>query len=545
MALAASSASAHMFGWFPGSSSDTPESGDRIAIVNLHLSQIIGPTNGFVYTDESAGADPLPPTFSPDGVWAYMIVGGDEASGESKDAHLYVFHANEVHAQLEAGHTPTYRQKIAIPATSSSAVEPTGICVSPTGDKLVITDAQYDKIHVFNIHADGAQEGLVDGASLVSLNTPSDPTPPWIKLDGSKAYVCTSREYSGTDVETEAQLHVIDLAQSPAVLAKSIDIPSPAQGSGILGLVKTIPVSTCAFQMKAGAPYSVQQPAGTTVDGIDTDNYLYVFSGFAGFRAKTTFPVASTLTLNDPFRVYKLDTATDLLTEDGNPLAEITPTTNQVTFPPLIHVYRTGHGSTLIHAGGTTMFEEGGTVRTFTPQDDNYVALYGMLEPAANWYFFGSVAGAQGEGLAIGSYVPLSTSSGLYRASGHSITGGTIAHRYTASRSMTTVLGFVTGRVILGCTDGFFGMDVPGIGNQTVSRKTQVVLYSNTSNTAQTLDLNLVAGAYGQQPVGVIPTAASQVVDHLLGRTKLGVGGDMGHDGRLDSADIYPLTIID
>ena len=66
---------AHYYGWLPGSSTDSPQSGNRIAIVNLHTNATAGPTNGFQFTTESAEVDPLPPTFSPDGT--YMSVAHD------------------------------------------------------------------------------------------------------------------------------------------------------------------------------------------------------------------------------------------------------------------------------------------------------------------------------------------------------------------------------------------------------------------------------------------------------------------------------------
>ncbi|HNM46087.1 MAG TPA: hypothetical protein PKH51_03645 [Candidatus Sumerlaeota bacterium] len=552
---------AHYYGWLPGSSTDSPQSGNRIAIVNLHTNATAGPTNGFQFTTESAEVDPLPPTFSPDGTYAYLAVGGAEKPGVSRDGFVYVFNANEVHRELEIGDgTPTTLQKIQLPSVNGiNAVRPTGITISPANNKVIVTDAQFNRVYIWSTISSGPNRGTLDLASQVVLTTPSAPSAAWINKNGTRAYYCTNQVSDGVSVTVQPQVHVVDLtAPTPFVIA-SVPVPSPTQGPGAFGAIKTIPFTSCSFILKAGAVYTVAQPPGDPEDTIDSDALLYIFSGYAGFSGEL---LGSQVTLNDPFNIYKLDTATNTLTADGNPRLTVTPAATQVTFPPLLSVYRSGHGSTMIQAAGTTRFEDedGAPIRTLTPSNDNYVLLNGMLEPEANWYYFGSVSGTDGTALISGTYQPLETTSGFYRVSGHSVLNSTVSFQAGSvrQRSMTALVGFtpyVAGGssirydLTVASADGFFGFNIPNGANVSTARKTQIQrfrLNNVLSYQPQLIQLDIMAGGYTQQPIGKVPLGSQgrlDIANHLLGIHKLGLGADVNHDTVIDATDIEYLIL--
>ncbi|MCC6548287.1 hypothetical protein IT570_14080 [Candidatus Sumerlaeota bacterium] len=559
---AAPSAFAHYYGWLPGSSTDSPESGNRIAIVNLHTNAPAGPSNGFQFTDESAGADPLPPTFSPDGTYAYVLVGGVESPGASLNAFVYVFNANDVNHEVENFNpAPPTLQKITIPTDNvDDAVEPTGITMSPANNKVIVTEGAFNKVYIWSTITSGPNRGQLDDANRTVINTVNSPSSAWISKNGTRAYFCTNQVLDDGDLLVQSKVHVVDLTlPTPAIIA-SVDIPAPTQGpGGFGGAIKTVPFASCAFELKAGAAYTVAQPPGDPEDTIQSDAILYIFSGYAGFSGKL---LGNPVVLNDPFNVYKFDTATNTFTADGNPRFSVTPGATQVTFPPLLSVYRTGHGSTNIQAAGSTRFEdeEGNEPKTIAPTNSDYLFLNGMLTPNGSQFYFGSASGADGTSLLLGTYSPLQQTSSFYNIGGHAavtnIPSLAPSTNGTTQRSLTTIVGFtpyVSGAgtllydMIVAATDGFFGFNVPNGTDVSVPRKTQVLRYRLQNSTVQsTINLDIVAGAYTQQPIGKVPLGSAgrvEIANHLLGIQKLGLGSDVNHDTVIDATDISYLAL--
>lgn len=520
------------YAWIPGSSADTPETGNKMVIVDLGARTPIGLPGGFVFTDESEGADPLIPTFSPNGDRAYIVAGGDEDLPAPRPGHLYVFDTAAAIGLLESLRAaPTAMQKIVITPDSDSAVEPIAITMSPAGNKVVVTESEYDKIYVYTVLGDGT----LDDDNKTVLASGGDPSPAWIKNDGTRAYFCTSRVYSGTNVTQEAKLKVIDLTANPPAIIATIDVPSPTQGGGILlGLVKSIPVTTCAFAVPAGANNTVVQPP--EVDAAD-DSELYIFSGFAGFLAKVTSPISQTFVLNDPFNIYKLNTATNQLTNGGSPIRTVTPGSSQVTFPPLIHAYQIGVAPFAEHAAGTHFKRPNGTLDTFIPSSNDYILLFGLAERTGTHLYIGSIAGANGNELVNGNYVPLQQTSNIYKARIHTTRkdNRTLPPLFATQRSMSVPLGFTSDSMVIGATDGFFVFDVPSGGNAAVARKT-LLYFLTLSNDAVSvpLDLGIVAGAYAQQPVPAAPE--NNILAQLLGSETSAF--DINGDGIVDAADL-------
>ena len=103
MAIGAA-AFAQPYGWVPGSTVDSPKSGNKMCIVDLSNGDLLTDPEGWQFTTDSAGADPLIPGFSEDGSIAYVLVGGDHDVDPT--GHIYVFETEPVISALRADETP-------------------------------------------------------------------------------------------------------------------------------------------------------------------------------------------------------------------------------------------------------------------------------------------------------------------------------------------------------------------------------------------------------------------------------------------------------
>ncbi len=532
-ALSVVSVQAQPYGWVLGSSADSPnETGNKLALVDLGTGALVGPSGGVTFTTESGGADPLVPTFWRDGSRAYILVGGDEDLPPPRNGHLYVFDSQAVRTAVAASSTPSFLQKVTFVATSDSAIEPTGVTISPTHNYGIVTESEYNTVFVIPMTANGT----FNTANATLISTTSDPSPAWINNAGTRAYFCESRVYSGNTVLTDAVVKVINLENNPPNVVATVNVPPPNQGAGILGILKTIPVTTCAFPVPAGAIHTIVQPPETDVAD---DSELYIYSGYAGFVGKSTIPFPQNIALSDTWRVYRLNTSDNTL-DGGTHIAEVSQSSALVAFPPLVHPFRKDNGSTISHVAGTIILKPNDSWDDIEPQDPwDEAFLFGLMNESEDSLFIGTVSGANIDSLITGTYQPLHTTSNVYRQVLNGATLGALTPVASTDRSMTVVAGFTTDRVVLVATDGFFVFTVPGAGDATVSRKTQVALLNPSSSTiTNTIDTGLVAGAYAQQPLGV-PAGVNEVVKKLLDQPA--TASDDNGDGIIDAADIRSL----
>jgi len=500
------------YGWVPGSSADSTDSGNRIAVVDLGAQTILGPNNGFVFTSESSGADPLVPGFSPDGSKIYILVGGD--SDVNIDGHLYTFDTASVISKLESQQnvTPTdAEQKIVLEVTeqgADDALEPVALAVTPDGSKLVMTETRYQQFFSWDIEADG----LIDESSEEVIDLSADPSPPWTNNAGTRAYFCTQL-VQGTNTkqdDTPPQLRIVDLTQDPPAQVAQIDVPPPPQGSGFQD-INTIPFATVAFPQEEGTNYTAMQPPG--IQHAD-DSELYIYSGYIGFEGtiEQAFPkqLVIPFSLSDPFRIYKVDTATEDFTTDGNPWRDENdiPGDADLLFAPLVHSFVSALHGQWTNAGSQVYFppnDDPAEAVDESNDNEDLILAYGVMDPGGTGFYHGSLQGIDGNAfLGTGQLTLKDGPSGIYR---YDVPAGTAPKQATQlvevgtiDRSLTLVVGFAGDNVVVGASDGLFLLPTGEDTDASVETDSIIGIYDPGQDNLTEIQLGLVAGAYGQQP---------------------------------------------
>jgi hypothetical protein len=284
-------------------------------------------------------------------------------------------------------------------------------------------------------------------------------------------------------------------------------VPAPTQGPGISfgsESVKTLPWVACGFTVPAGSNTTLVPPPATAVD----DSVLHIYSGYVGFQIYSPgFPPvvpATRLFLNDPFNLYQLDTASGDLLNSGAPVKEFTPASDQETFSPFIHSFKRANGDVHTNVSSTVLYEPNDTTKVVDAADPDLVLTFGQMGPGDSAMYFGSMSAADALSAAVNrTYSPVQQTSDVYKYSiGNAAKGAATALTSVATvqRSLSLVLGFANGKVVIGGQDGFLLLPTPEI-SQGSSRDTQILLLDPATNNVTTTQLELVAGSYGQQPL--------------------------------------------
>lgn len=561
--LICSGAGAAPYAWIPGSTADSPKTGNRAAVVDLSAEIVIGPADGFTFVADREGHDPFLPAFSPDGAFAYIATGGD-ANTDDPDGYIYVFNTAQAIDALRAGATALSPiQTITIPAQGEDAVEPSSLVFPPAGGRLYYTDASYERLYGFNVAADGTL-----APAFTITNTGNRPSPLWVTNDGTVGYYCTQPRDEGGGTFSTPEVKAVNLVATIPGIVASIPVPLAPQGEpeGIPGVytVSTVPAVTCVFRQMASSPYTAQQPSAVL---HADDSELLVFAGYAGFLARVQAIGTSDFHLSDPFRIYRVETATNQLLDGGSFARQVDPASDQVTFPPLIHPWETGSGN-FDHVAGSTIFPPQEQEQRILPPAETHLLFYGQVPTADGDLLAGSVAGLQitaslGGGIGFGlasdeSYIVRYNIPEAGEGEGP-ITPDTVA---TVNRPLVVPVGSVAGKMVFGAADANFLLDIPVEDGQGLPAEfnTRLVFLEPGGLAPRFLDLGFAAGGYAQQPLGgaqptptitatptVTPTATpgpveSVVVNALLGTESATLALDRNQDGRLDAADIGPGT---
>lgn len=533
--LTVGSAFGQPYGWIPGSSADAPsETGNRMVVVDLGAEAVVGGVqfaDGFLFTTEPGGADPLVPTFSPDGSLVYVLVGGDAdklalSPPEPPHGHMYVFNTADVIAKLKAGTEPGPADalqaiEIRVPEEDGTntgyrddPLEPVGQAITPDGTKLVMTEAGYDRFYIWDLDQDGLFQTASDSegtfmapAGETILPDYDDPSPPMILNDGSKAYFTTQLVEQGSKTAQATPPMVVSVNMSTESEIAKIAVPPPDQGTSIQG-INTIPYASVSFEQSGGANYTAFDLAGTP---HADDSTLYIYSGYIGFSGTVEitdpFPISVPFSLSDPFRIYTLDTAADTLDsgpgENGSLYDENgIPGSAEPIFAPLASVFGNSSGEEDIHAGSAVYIPFSGPIQAWVPDNSDLMLSFGVRASNGIW-FVGSLQEIDGNAVI--------TSGGLRLKDGPStlymydpsakIAQTTLGAVHAIDRSLTFPLGFVGDKLMFGSTDNLFLLPVGEDADATTDTDT-ILAFADISGTGQVneLPLQIAAGAYAQQP---------------------------------------------
>ncbi len=521
------------YGWFTGSTARAEsKTGDRVVIVDLSDGSTVTPTDGWDFADFSPGSDPNVPGFSPDGRFVYLINGGD-GNVDQPSGYIYVFDTSEVlgaFAQRSVPGDPI--QIVELPSVDEDAIEPVGLTVAPQGDRVYLTEAKEENLHVWNVNADGSL------SAVNKIPTGGSPTPFWLSSNGDRGWFVVQP----TVENPTAQLKEVGLRITPPAITKTINLPLPAPTDE-----QALPLAFCGFPMAPGAsvttvPPSDQAPAD--------DTYLYISAGWNGFRVESFL---GTSYINGPVNVYRYDTVMGALSPKGAPVQTVTPGETQVTFPTLVQSYETENAGNYTHTAGSAMVHNSAAgmdsvhdTLVMPNADENSLLLgFGMLADFTEKFFISSLSAADGLSfLTSSTYQPVRDDSILfsYGLPGNDL-GGDIALDavVTIPRPLSVVLGFVNvanqvPRVVVIGSDTFFLVRFEGVGTAPTLRDSLCLLVDPASGSMIETDLELVAGAYAEQP---LPTTSSpdEVLLALLG-TGPATGNDLNADSIVDAADV-------
>ena len=521
------SLSAQPYGWLMGSTADTPKTGDKIVIVDLGNGTTVSPAAGWQYTNHSAGADPTAPSFNPDGSVAYVIVGGD-GNASQPTGYLYLFDTDNVITSLSNSQTPNAPfQTISYPSSDTDAVEPVGITVADQGDRVYVVDGKEQHLFVYDVLPDRTLN------QVTVMDTGSGPGPLWITQSGDKGYFVNFEDFV---------VKAVDLRSNPPAITQTINVPPPAQSNGA-----SQPGTYCSFSYPRETSMTLLPPPG--LGPADTSK-LRIYSGYYGFQ---TILFGTPQTVNDKFRVYSLDTATNTLDNSGNPILDFTPAGGQITFPPTLLSFDDSSGNTYTHVSGSVVIKPNGSADSLTFPANNIMPIFGLQPEAGDSFFIGTIPAADAVALVSGNYVPVRNTSMLLRYADPSAPPrATVAatNVHDVDRNMTIPLGFHDGKVVLGATDayGLKGLPVP-LGTL---RDTKIVLYDPVSDTATEILTQIVGGAYAEQPLaGYDPTDSdgdgfTDQVEKQLGSSPSDPSsvpdfGDFTNDGKTNSEDALAL----
>lgn len=514
-------AGAQPFAWLPGSTVlPADETGDRVVIVNLADGTIESDVAGnptapaWRFTEDFAGKDPFIPSFSPNGEFVYLVNGGKgDAPVNEPDGHIRLYNAVEVIQAFRGGTVPapdSHIQEITIPAGGSDAVEPLCFTISasdPTiGDRGYFIDAAYELLYTFDINADSTlTQVAVD-------DTGKRPSPIWLHPTTPFGFFCS---FDANDVP---QVNIVDTSDGPTAgtILRSIPLSLPTPND-----VLEIAYASCTLPMSSDEVLSntLVPPSALPINQFPA-NELWIFSGWVGLQASPLFG-STPSRVNDPFRVFKLDIQTgdaetmDFVRTTSNDWQyEIDPANRFVVFPPFIQLNDNGNGL-YAHIGGSTVIKPDGTVDALLQptgaSDNNWFPTIGEMFADRNEIWIGSASEASLSGLLNETYTPAFTNSKIYKYEFDSINKADVNLAAVANidRSVSFVAGRTNSRVVIGASDTFMIDLTDDLGNPTNVRDSQVVLLDPADPTPQdsliTVDLQLVAGAYGQQPFIQIP----------------------------------------
>ncbi|MDX2176919.1 MAG: hypothetical protein SF028_10670 [Candidatus Sumerlaeia bacterium] len=506
-------AGAAPFAWLPGSSQDTPETGNSMTVVDLETMLVLGSWN-FLAGNE--GADPLVPAFSPDGSRAYVLVGGD--ADDDPAGRLFVYDTEQVYAALAGGGAPTPLQTIVYDVLpgETATIEPVAATLSPDGSRLYVVEGRNELLHCYNVAMDGTL------APLVQVPTDSNPGPLWISPDGDTGFFTNT---------TFFRVNRVGLSGTPTIL-NALDITPPARFDGLAQ-----PITNGGIPFAQGDNLTaVPVPGGTP-----TSNEFWFIAGYFGFRVFVDIPfIGGPLTVRGNYDLYRWNSNSASPTS----FAAVTSTTNEVAFPPTINVYRSEGGTTTGSITGGRTLRTDFNIEETVPQEasPNHMLTYALWDKATDALIYGSVAipkvTAANFDLNNFVYTPQVQTSNIYRHTVSSARTITAQNVGTVQRFSTVPLGFAGGSVI------FAGNDVvssPGFnpGLAAPPRNTQIIKLNPADNTVQTLTLDVVAGAaaISPAPAGPPPPTPTEVADALLGASAPTAAMDLNADGAIDAAD--------
>jgi len=392
--------SAQPYIWFMGSTIDSENlSGDRVVVVNSATDEVITPSGGWDFTDNSPGADPFIPAFSPDSDHVYLITGSDVDAGQN-DGRLYVFETRSLISQWTAGGNPDASieliDEVVLSSNGLGGSEPIGLSVDHTTGKVIVSDAEALAIRIYQPMPDHTLSEVAD----FNVGIPGSA---WTNGDGTRAYVPSITPIGQI-------LNVIDLSTEIPQILTTHPIPAPVPQSDAFLQFQFV---SCGFPMPAEASiFNTPSSAYNTVD----DSVLTIFSGYLGFglRFQTPFsPLRLNVFINEPSNIYQLDTAANNgfgeLLNQGDPILVHDPAnddsiSNQsVLFPPTVHSYNFDNPDnqlnlTTTHIGGSLAMQENNDFEDLLVFDNDTNLLFptvGQLSNENGNMYLGSIAFAQ------------------------------------------------------------------------------------------------------------------------------------------------------
>lgn len=301
------------YAWIPGSSQDlNPRTGNKMAIVDLGTQEVLGQ---FTIPQVTTGVDPLPVQFSPDGKYAYVVIGGfdpdDPADPEIEDrtSRIFVYDIADVLSKISSNSEsiqPLFPATI-IPPHSGDQFDgdntdepfPT---MSPDGSRLYIVSQDEEKLITYQIGKNG------DLIFRSIIDTERDPIRLDLNIARTRGVITSYKDQNVT---------VYDIIETTPTVVATIPVPHTSSGT---------PLAKGAF---GNFPY----PSGTdllaSIPPVNDDLYV-VFSG--GFGPVIPIPPFGVLTYS--FALYAVDLNKLTATE----YYKYTPSSrnNEVTIPLLM-----------------------------------------------------------------------------------------------------------------------------------------------------------------------------------------------------------------
>ncbi|MCB2153372.1 hypothetical protein KQI84_00670 [bacterium] len=481
---AAATLSAQPYGWMMGSTADTPKTGNRLVVVDLKTQSVVGPASGWQYTNHSAGADPTAPSFSPNGDVAYVIVGGD-GNASLPTGYMYLYDTDDVITKLGNSQTPDAPfQTLSYPSSDEDAVEPVGVTVAEQGDRVYVMEGKEQNLFVYDVQPDRTL------TQVTVIDTGSGPGPFWLTESGDYGYFVNFEDFTVKAVNCRA---------NPPAVTHTINVPPPTQNDSA-----SQPGTFCSFPYPDGTSMTLLPPPG--IAPTDSSKLL-IYSGYYGFQTYTTIPFPMYILINDAYRVYSLDTATNTLDNSGSAIISVNPSSSEITFPPTLLSFEDSNGDTITHTAGSLVVGTNGAQQHLSFPAQDLMPIFGLRPQGEDALFIGSIPAANALDLAGGTYTPVRNTSMVLKYQPPSSRSALVAttNEYDVDRNMTIPLGFYNGKLVFGATDayGLKGLPVPS----GTLRDTKILVYDPVADSAVEIPTEIVGGAYAEQPLpGYDPT---------------------------------------
>lgn len=233
------------------------------------------------------------------------------------------------------------------------------------------------------------------------------------------------------------------------------------------------------------------------------DSELIIFSGYFGFLVDPNpLPVTA---INDPVNIYKLDTSTDTLMNSGSPVATFNPTTN-VIFPPFIQAFDNGNIDRALIGGSQVLYPNNTFDTLFTPNGtaDKMVPAFGQMASDSNNFYIGAASAAAVNFLnpVLDTYNPSLTTSKIYKRDfTPNKANVNLTEVGTVQRSLNFLLGQTPTHMVTVASDTFVVNRIEGVNDPPGVRDSQVVLIDKSNDSLSVNQLDIIVGAYGQQPM--------------------------------------------